>query len=124
MRDIKFRGLSEKGKWHYGWYCVNDFDEPTIFSVDGAWKVLIESVGQFTGLKDKNSKKIYEGDLLREWIVEEHPSDLIYKVGFDMGHFTLTDIKSGYDRMGIWNVYNNLEVIGNIYENPQLGNNQ
>lgn len=75
---------------------------------------------QFTGLLDKNGREIFESDFVREWIVDEHPSDLIYCVGFSDGHFTLTDIKSGYDRMGIWNVHKNMEIIGNIYESPEL----
>jgi len=41
-------------------------------------------------------------------------------VSFDRGHFTLTDIKNGYDKLGIWNVHQKLEVLGNIYENKEL----
>lgn len=113
MRPIKFRAYNEKGKC---WY-TEDFVKVNFFML--AQK---ENVQQFTGLLDKNGKEIYEGDLLREWVwvVEEHPSDFVYKVGFDSGHFTLTDIHNGYDRMGIWNVNHNMEVIGNIYENSDL----
>ena len=74
---------------------------------------------QFTGLLDKNSVEIYEGDL-----VKEDGSELVYKVGFDRGHFTLTDIKSGYDRLGIWNVHNHMKIIGNIWESSHLNAEQ
>ena len=73
---------------------------------------------QFTGLKDKNGKEIYEGDIVN--CVDTNPT--ILEVKFIEGGFCCTssnilpfDINSFYPSIGC-----RIEVIGNIYENPEL----
>lgn len=67
---------------------------------------------QYTGLKDKNGKEIYEGDITTD-------GDMICRVEYDVPVFTLKSISNGNDYNPF---YENLEVIGNIYENPELLN--
>jgi len=89
----------------------------------GWFNVDLKTLGQYTDLKDKNGKEIYEGDVLNWSPIErtqfnlyEGQSDEIQTVVFEDGCFMVKD-KDGYvDFIDIEKV----EIIGNIYENPEL----
>lgn len=131
MRKIKFRGkcISPKYedesiylKWIYGdlHHVGNEY---FIYCDDGMWhEVDKDTIGQYAGVKDKNEKEIYDGDIVEfyndvDYIV--HPG--IAKVIFDLGAFQMENEKYGTDYLGNMDIDDmGIRVIGNIYENPDL----
>lgn len=125
MREIKFRGKSEeKDKWLYGSFYQADnrsfiVDDSFEGGVGESYALLLEavpeSVGEWTGLRDKNSVEIYEGDVVR-WedeiltVVWENDASFTFKLGDNNkdsynGNLAHTEI---------------IEIIGNIYEHSHL----
>jgi uncharacterized phage protein (TIGR01671 family) len=78
---------------------------------------------QFTGLKDKNGKEIYEGDIVRVYATHKRliPINfMIFEVVYEGASFRIVR-RGNYEFLGIVASYpNSLEVLGNIYENPEL----
>jgi hypothetical protein len=80
MRNIKFRGLRTDGNgWVYGSFIHNNIDCECIIDIDAEqFEVLPESVGQFTGLTDKNGIEIYEFD----YVLDEFNQRILVEYNF------------------------------------------
>jgi uncharacterized phage protein (TIGR01671 family) len=122
MREILFRAKRVDGIWVEGYYFAKPIlDYHTIILGDEQWQVDPSTVGQYTGLTDKNGKRIFEGDIIECW---------------SQGVKARGDVRQRID--GLWILYpafqsnvfwglcpqgngtTAVEVIGSIHDNPEL----
>lgn len=127
-REILFRGKTDDGKWIYGDLIQAKHGEFLIVQMADVMDmgrnagaelldseegfVLSETVGQFTGLTDKSGDKIFEGDIVK---CENFIGEVIYRGD----GFCIKNIPQFVDKSS-WYIFNNCNVIGNIYDNPEL----
>ena len=118
MRENKFRGrirdrFVDRGKFWY-WSLPDTFDNDYVDFLD--W----ETVGQYTELKDKNGREIFEGDILKRG---DTTDEVIFKEGAFCIKFYSKNYKSHYIKTmqeALSYGINRWEIIGNVYENPEL----
>ncbi len=118
MRDIKFRAWDKKDKTMGMVFDL--FTEPIIGTV-GAFDRDTIILMQYTGLKDKNGKEIYEGDIVRYTCKENSKEKYTNKVYFDKEGFWSPLISVFPEDPDMQDEYF-FEVVGNIHENPELLN--
>ena len=150
MREILFRAKTsnkiwggntiKENTWVYGYYrdkvglpVISQFETERCGYID--YEIDENTIGQYTGLTDKNGKKIFEGDIVKlvepklkiEWnaIVEFGNPNGVYDWGYQLKPITNNAIKYEYNLdilcwVGMEDVNVYCEVIGNIYDNPEL----
>ena len=137
-RKILFRGKrTDNGEWIYGYLIGNnvivgevvDFDDD-YFSTEFWYKVVPETVGQFTGLTDKNGTKVFEGGIIKApsgrlyvviwstWIHDEKRNKFLTDRYEFTGWCISKDGVNPLDTLDSETLEG--EVIGNIYDNPEL----
>ena len=133
MREIKFRGYDkDREEWRFG-SLYRDLEQKCYYITDeyeGIGRDVVENtIGQFTGLHDKNGKEIYEGDIVRKVFYKFSNDEfghkgfyeLICKIIWKNGlGFTFRKVKENEITMPENYTEEYEEVIGNIYENPEL----
>lgn len=120
MREILFRGKFGN-EWKYGFLSFEPkglvIKEPYKNESSNVWHIDADTVGQYTGLTDKNGTKIFEGDIVKYGdtvhnVVFEQRNGTAY---FGLVYSTLETLSFGY-----YQDLKQIEVIGNIYDNPEL----
>ena len=115
MRKIKFRGLDISGTWIY---FDLDFTEQNFFINSKNVNIDRKTVGQFTGLTDKNGIEIYEGDIVK---VDIFTKNYCIVFGESKKWGASFQYKSDYSIYYLTeNFAKDCVVVGNIYENPEL----
>ena len=123
MREILFRGKrTDNGEWVQGYPCrygwigkEKDYIIPDYASALYTAEVDPETIGQYTGLTDMNGNKIFEGDIVWNDYEEERG---IVQWDNDMAKFIITFSTFTVDFDSIYG--GELEIIGNIYDDPEL----
>lgn len=122
-REIKFRGKDPKGGWVEGYY-LQDLTQGKmrsyIFHCPLYWEVIPKTVGQFTGLLDKNGKEIYEGDVIIEKVRRARKDGERLVICFDDFEWQGKNANGATTSLSLLFEYHTVEVIGNIHDNPEL----
>ena len=132
MREILFRGKrKDNGKWVKGGIAFQSDERVAIVGTHCETRslyelgieadyVIPETVGQFTGLYDKNGKKVFEGDIVKVYVRGYHTICTVSWAEI-VAHFQLWQINTIPKTATNLNLGNyDCEVIGNIHDNPEL----
>ena len=151
MREVLFRGKTKQGEWVYGQYCELRDGKTTIPCIYYKGEIIKDTLGQYTGLTDKNGKKIFEGDIVevehtlrtihRGEIPEsykprrshscwwdEKRDEMHYKRNYAVewkkkdARWILRNGSDQHDLRDIFLHFHDGIVIGNIHDNPELLN--
>ena len=133
MREILFRGKrTDNGEWVEGDVLQTRYHSGHIeyqimpqTPVSSAYPVLSETVGQYTGLTDRNGKKIFEGDICRlKRFNDVHVGKIVFNVKTASFIMWYQSIVGAYGEKAtqkmLLSVCDDIEVIGNIHDNPEL----
>jgi uncharacterized phage protein (TIGR01671 family) len=119
MREIRFRAWDKHNKRFVNQLDLINPEVMTIRITEQGFRFLNENESwnmfeQYTGLKDKNDKEVYEGDIISD------SGKILGEVIFDGGSFCIYDLNTRKPEL-LESYDHEPEIIGNIHENPELG---
>lgn len=122
MREILFRGKFGN-EWKYGFLSIEPqglvIKEPYKNDSSNVWHIESDTIGQYTGMKDKNGNKIFEGDIVD--FPDRSDGDRYGVIQYDSEETEFIIICDLFcEGLGRYHYSRNVEVIGNIYDNPEL----
>ena len=135
MREILFRGKKDDDEWVYGSFCMDALEQFNgLCGVDGfirlydkakgkmqTYEVDRETVGQYTGLMDKNGKRIFEGDIVKTSDITHEGVIQIpgesFEIAMRKGCWVMV---AGEDWDFLETNHECIQVIGNIHDNQEL----
>ena len=128
MTEILFRGKRiDTGQWVYGFYAKELQGQHYILADEGDFydgpmltmvEIIPETVGQYTGLDDKNGVKIFEGDVVR-YLNSIESGNGVVKYDACAFLFNWIDIDEIDSLLRYFQCSKELEVIGNVHDNPE-----
>lgn len=135
MREILFRGKMDNGEWVYGSFCMDALEQFNgLCGIDGfirlydkakgkmqTYEVDRETIGQYTGLKGKDGKRIFEGDIVKTSDITHEGVIQIpgesFEIAMRKGCWVMV---AGEDWDFLETNHECIEVIGNIHDNPEM----
>ena len=133
IREVIFRGKrTDNGKWVKGYLYITHIGSHEIGSYDAeinierlTFDVIPETVGQYTGLTDKNGVRIFEGDICRfKRFNDIHVGEIVFNVTTASFVMRYQSIVGAYGEKAtqkmLLSVCDDIEVIGNIHDDPEL----
>ena len=124
MREIKFRAWYNNTMWEMGGSGITFLHAFFRALTEGGTKVSDGTLMQYTGLKDKNGKEIYEGDIISYPLAGDNKLVIEFAISkqgecFGQGSYG-ESIRSGFYIDGYYGNIEEAEIIGNKYEHPEL----
>lgn len=122
MREILFRGKFGN-EWKYGFLSIEPqglvIKEQYKNNTSNVWHIDADTVGQYTNMLDKNGRKIFEGDIIDFLYRSDNDDYGIVQYDVDETEFGFV-YNSIFEELGRYYRPKDIEVIGNIYDNPEL----
>lgn len=123
MREIKFKFLMENGEITTPYHLKELIDADSYINIECEYNSKVKTELQYTELKDKNRIEIYEGDIVKFKYTSSDYKKAYIEWNNEKASYDFVDNETKLNYSYNFRQINNIEVIGNIYENKEFLNN-